>query len=416
MSYVPQNISVFVAAFSGALSGMGISGKVPSDPVPSSYDTLSLVASAYAQAFDLTWTASPVPTTFDIEMIQSVSEAAWQERAPQAIISATSQAVATYIPVSRALIASIRSGENYLAGQGITPPAVGGVTGVTGSAPIASSGGNAPDISISAATGAAAGSMSAADKTKLDTVVAGAAIAAVSGAAPIIASTGTNSPQISISAATGAAAGSMSAADKTKLDGITSGAAVASVSGSAPIVSSGGATPAISISAATGAAAGSMSAADKTKLDTVSAGAAVASVGVSGAAISSTGGTTPSLSINAATQADPGSMSAADKTKLDGIQKQGVSGAISALDIDWSLQGSYTKALSNGSQTFTFSNAVDGESIVVVLTGSGTSVVVWPTVKWPGGTIPTQTVAGIDVYTFIKVGSTIYGSAVQAMA
>ena len=44
----------------------------------------------------------------------------------------------------------------------------GGVTSVTGSAPISSSGGATPAISISAATTSAAGSMSASDKTKLD--------------------------------------------------------------------------------------------------------------------------------------------------------------------------------------------------------------------------------------------------------
>jgi hypothetical protein len=48
------------------------------------------------------------------------------------------------------------------------------VTGVTGTAPIVSSGGVAPAISISAATSGAAGSMSAADKAKLDGVAASA--------------------------------------------------------------------------------------------------------------------------------------------------------------------------------------------------------------------------------------------------
>ena len=47
-----------------------------------------------------------------------------------------------------------------------------GVTSVTGTAPIVSSGGTTPAISISAATTSAAGSMSAADKTKIDGLVA----------------------------------------------------------------------------------------------------------------------------------------------------------------------------------------------------------------------------------------------------
>lgn len=48
----------------------------------------------------------------------------------------------------------------------------GSVTDVTGTAPIVSSGGSTPDISISAATGSTPGSMSAADKTKLDAATA----------------------------------------------------------------------------------------------------------------------------------------------------------------------------------------------------------------------------------------------------
>jgi len=135
-----------------------------------------------------------------------------------------------------------------------------------------------------------------AEQTKLAGITAGAAVASVSGTAPIVSSGGTT-PAISITAATTLAAGSMSAADKIKLDGIQAGAEVnvnadwnavsgdaqilnkptivSSVTGTAPIVSSGGTTPAISITAATTSAAGSMSSADKTKLDGIAAGAEV---------------------------------------------------------------------------------------------------------------------------------------------
>jgi len=50
------------------------------------------------------------------------------------------------------------------------------LTSVTGTAPIVSSGGATPAISISAATTSAAGSMSASDKTKLDGIEAGAQV------------------------------------------------------------------------------------------------------------------------------------------------------------------------------------------------------------------------------------------------
>tara|TARA_Y100000114_G_scaffold43670_1_gene39158 strand:+ start:1749 stop:2963 length:1215 start_codon:yes stop_codon:yes gene_type:complete len=58
--------------------------------------------------------------------------------------------------------------QNLPAGSG------GGVSSVTGTAPIVSSEGTTPAISITAATGHAAGSMSAADKTKLDAIEANA--------------------------------------------------------------------------------------------------------------------------------------------------------------------------------------------------------------------------------------------------
>ncbi len=120
-----------------------------------------------------------------------------------------------------------------------------GVVAVTGTAPITSSGGPVPNIAITAATDLAAGSMSAADKTKLDGITAGAAVASVSGVAPI-GSTGGTTPAISIAAATEATPGSMSAADKTKLDGLTPGAAVSAVTGSNGVASSGGTAPNIS--------------------------------------------------------------------------------------------------------------------------------------------------------------------------
>lgn len=91
--------------------------------------------------------------------------------------------------------------------------------------------------------------------------------------------------------------------------------------------------------------------------------------------------------------------------------------AVSALAINWLLSGVYTKTLAAGGNTFTFSNAASGMVIVVRLTSNGGgSTVTWPTVKWPGGVAPTQTSTGIDVYTFVHDGTSIYGSVVQAMA
>lgn len=102
-------------------------------------------------------------------------------------------------------------------------------------------------------------------------------------------------------------------------------------------------------------------------------------------------------------------------TKKTILGSTGASAAIPALAIDWASANVFTKTLGAGANTFTFANAADGQTIIVVLTGAS-STVTWPTVKWAGGTPPTQTPSGTDVYTFVKAGATIYGSVVQAMA
>jgi hypothetical protein len=106
----------------------------------------------------------------------------------------------------------------------------GGVTAVTGTLPIVSTGGTTPAISIDAATTSASGSMSAADKTKLDGIAAGAQVNVATNltqgtrtttAVPVNSSTGTAA---TLDIATDLLAGVMSSADKAKLDGIAANA------------------------------------------------------------------------------------------------------------------------------------------------------------------------------------------------
>jgi len=111
------------------------------------------------------------------------------------------------------------------------------VTGVTGTAPVASSGGAAPVISMAAASSGVNGYMTGTYATKLDGIEAGAT--ADMTAAEILTAIKTVD-------------GSGSGLDADLLDGLSSasfqaaGTYVTSVSGTAPIVSSGGTTPAIS--------------------------------------------------------------------------------------------------------------------------------------------------------------------------
>lgn len=87
---------------------------------------------------------------------------------------------------------------------------------------------------------------------------------------------------------------------------------------------------------------------------------------------------------------------------------------ISGTSIDWSAGSTRTKTL-DADTTFTFSNATDGQTITVAITNTASDyAVTWPvSVVWTGGTAPTQTL-GIktDIYTFKKIGSTVYGTVV----
>ena len=167
-----------------------------------------------------------------------------------------------------------------------------GVTTVTGTTPIVSSGGNTPAISISAATTSAAGSLSAADKVKINALT-GSEVTSVTGTAPVVSSGGAT-PAISMAAATASVNGYATSTQITKLNGIataatangtvtgsgtTSGsntgdnAGVTSVAGSSPVVSSGGNTPSISMAAATASVNGYATSVQITKLDGIATAA-----------------------------------------------------------------------------------------------------------------------------------------------
>jgi hypothetical protein len=212
-------------------------------------------------------------------------------------------------------------------------------------------------------------------------------VTSVSGTAPIQVATGTTTPVVSIAAATTSAPGSMSAADKAKLDGVAAGAtanagtvtsvSVATANGVSGSVATATTTPAITltlgaITPTSVAASGSVTGANLSGTNTgdqdlsgyqltsglgtaafqptsafatAAQGAAadsavqpgdpvsalandagytanagtVTSVSGVGAIHVATGTTTPVISVDAATTSAPGTMSAADKTKLDGV-------------------------------------------------------------------------------------------------
>lgn len=76
--------------------------------------------------------------------------------------------------------------------------------------------------------------------------------------------------------------------------------------------------------------------------------------------------------------------------------------AVAASAIDCSAGTVFTKTAS-GALTWTFTNVPASRAFTVILelTNGGTGTQTWPaSVKWPAGTAPTLTTAGVDVFAF----------------
>jgi hypothetical protein len=103
-------------------------------------------------------------------------------------------------------------------------------------------------------------------------------------------------------------------------------------------------------------------------------------------------------------------------TALETVQPTQV---IALQDIDWLLGNVFSKQISTN-EAFTFSNDVDGKTVIVaIFNNSGADVDVdFPvSVLWPSGTpVTTVTANTRTVWTFIKVGSTIIANAVDGIA
>jgi len=89
------------------------------------------------------------------------------------------------------------------------------------------------------------------------------------------------------------------------------------------------------------------------------------------------------------------------------------------------VEGNYFTAIAAGSTTFVFANppvSVSGTSglaaggFILELANGGAATVTWPAaVKWPGGTSPTLTAAGTDVFVFITDDGGTVWRGVQSM-
>jgi len=152
-----------------------------------------------------------------------------------------------------------------------TTPTTGTVTSVTGTAPIASSGGATPAISISQAGTSTNGYLSSTDwNTFNGKQPAGTYVTSVGATSPVTSSGGTT-PTIAMPAATSSVSGYLTSTDWNTFNNKGSGT-VTSVSATAPITSSGGATPNLAMPAATGSVNGYLTSTDWTTFNSKGSG------------------------------------------------------------------------------------------------------------------------------------------------
>jgi hypothetical protein len=168
----------------------------------------------------------------------------------------------------------------------------GTITSVTATAPVVSTGGTTPVISMAAATASVNGYLTSTDWTTFNnkgsgTVTSVAAITLGTTGTDLSSTvdTGTTTPVITLNVPTASASnrGVLSSADWTTFNNKGSGT-VTSVTGTAPVVSSGGATPAISMAAATTSVSGYLTSTDWTTFNNKGSGTVTS--------VSGSGGTT----------------------------------------------------------------------------------------------------------------------------
>lgn len=125
MSYTPINTQMFAAAMAGALAGMSASNRIVVDDSSASYLPVSAAAFAFAQSFDIEWNSATPPTVYQLEAIQQLSEAVWQNRAPTFANNVNTFLYTNYTELAEALKAIIDGGSAYALTQGVTFPPFG---------------------------------------------------------------------------------------------------------------------------------------------------------------------------------------------------------------------------------------------------------------------------------------------------
>lgn len=83
-------------------------------------------------------------------------------------------------------------------------------------------------------------------------------------------------------------------------------------------------------------------------------------------------------------------------------------------NVNWLNANTFYCSINSSSNTITFSNTTDGQSIVVQTSVTTSGIITWPSnIKWPNNLVPIPTSGAIDVYTFIQINTGIFATVIQ---
>jgi hypothetical protein len=240
------------------------------DDVPFGPSPESLIASydAALQALAQNVDTQPLPVDLSAELIKQIE-------------------AANLVDCCSALVSQMAEMQKQIEALNLLPPPLQGtVTAVTGTAPVVSSGGTAPNISMAAANTTTDGYLTSTDWNTFNNKAP-----ATSGTSILYGNGSGGFSNVTIGSGVSFAGGTLSATG--------SGGTVTSVTGTAPIASTGGATPDISISQASTSTNGYLSSTDWNTFNNKGSGTvtAVSVVSANGFAGTSSGGATPALTL-----------------------------------------------------------------------------------------------------------------------
>jgi hypothetical protein len=307
-----------------------------SETVDVGTDTVSLIASydAALQALAQVVDTQPLPTDLSAELTKQIEAAGLAE-------------------YSTALISQVAEIQKQIDALNLLPPpAQGTITAVTGTAPVVSSGGTTPDISMAAANTSTNGYLTSTDWNTFNNKAP-----ATSGTAILYGNGLGGFSNVTIGSGVSFAGGTLSATG--------TGGTVTSVTATTPLASSGGTTPNLTIQQSSASQAGYLSAADWSTFNGKQpAGTYVNSVTGTSPVVSS-GGVNPAISMPAATTSVSGYLTSTDWNTFNGKG----SGSVTSVSVVSANGFAGTVATATTTPAITLTTSITG-----LLKGNGTAI------------------------------------------